>query len=652
VHHRIDLSRHVLALTASAPPADAGEAGDRWLAVVAGLVSWRSPASTTLSLERRIYRHTRRGELRAAITAHLDDPFGLLSEPGARSELEELVRPLRTAQALRVLPVKQRSRLLAPRAQFAVETTGLGELVTSAPTLAGRLLAEVVAGLGELGGPVGVSLLVSPPASPPGGEDVERTVAFALRLYAQAPLPGALLARAALFCGHQRDGTEWRHAYGEHECGELIGRRPAGEDEIAWVRAATALALMPEPSRADAAVSSAPVTGPLPRDGAPLGRVARPDGRRSLLRLPWSARRHHVFVAGASGCGKSTMLMRLAADDIAAGRALVVLDPHGDLADDVSALAAGVELVRIDPRPPDSSPLDLLDPVPARAAAHLMSAVSEVWPAEFAGPVWTRSVSVALRVLATSAVSKRPLTLAQVERFFVDPDWRLRVLRGQFDERLRAEGKHLHESLVNTTGAGSSLVDWTASKLTPLTEGPAAALFARAGGQPLEELLAPNRVIIVALPIGVLGAATARLAARMFLTRLATAIASADSTDERQRAPVSVVIDEAPVVAGATLAALFAQSRKFNTSLTLACQAPSQLGPHLREILTNAQTALLGRLPMVEALTFADRLGPAAATLARLPARHMVLVREDHDPADLPIVLAPIPPVSSARAQA
>lgn len=46
-------------------------------------------------------------------------------------------------------------------------------------------------------------------------------------------------------------------------------------------------------------------------------------------------RRRHVAVLGKTGMGKSTLLLNLLASDIAAGRGVGLVDPHGDLADTV-----------------------------------------------------------------------------------------------------------------------------------------------------------------------------------------------------------------------------------------------------------------------------------------------------------------------------
>ncbi len=56
----------------------------------------------------------------------------------------------------------------------------------------------------------------------------------------------------------------------------------------------------------------------------------------------------HLYLIGQTGTGKSTLLLNLAAADIAAGRSVMLLDPHGDLCEHLLAVVPR-------PRPTTSS---------------------------------------------------------------------------------------------------------------------------------------------------------------------------------------------------------------------------------------------------------------------------------------------------------
>src|ERR1700676_5457793 len=60
---------------------------------------------------------------------------------------------------------------------------------------------------------------------------------------------------------------------------------------------------------------------------------ARISGAATML-AP-EERRRHLYIVGQTGTGKSTLLLNLIAQDLAAGVGLALLDPHGDLAEAV-----------------------------------------------------------------------------------------------------------------------------------------------------------------------------------------------------------------------------------------------------------------------------------------------------------------------------
>jgi hypothetical protein len=645
------------------PGADAGA----WAATVATVAAWPAAEPASPVIERRLYRATHAGPLRELILAALHDPLGVLDPRQARRDLDELLRPLRGVRATRPLGAAERAVTGRSFAHVA-EIRALNSLIPEGSSTLPTLFGDLVEGLAALAGPVALSMVIAPPAEmdaerdfddedPELGDDPRaegfRRVRFRLRLCAGQPIPASLRARVEALCLSRRPhSSTWRIGSSGlgHETLNRALRHVALDDDghtdplVKPYVAALTLSL-PAPNRGvRRTVHGRPISGRLPAEGAALGRVARTDGRRAPWRLGWEQRRLHTFLAGASGCGKSTTMLRLALDDLEAGRMIVVIDPHGDLTDQIAAGLPAAAVRRVDPRRETTDALDMLDPDPGRAAAHLMSAVNEVWPADFSGPVWQRGISLSLRALA-GRPDARATTLTEVERFIVDPGWRKRVIASLDDEELITEAAHEAAAWNRNSSGDASIVNWMAGKFTPLTRGPGRPLFDRAPSRDLESELRHGQALLVTLPLGLLGADTVRLTTRMFLTRLTTAIAAQAALPEAARRPVSLLIDEAHLVAGPALAGLTAQARKFGTAITIATQSPSQLGEHLPGILTNSQTLLLGRLPSLEAGALADRLGgPTARALPTLPRHHLVVALEDHDPVGQPMVLTPIAP--------
>lgn len=69
-----------------------------------------------------------------------------------------------------------------------------------------------------------------------------------------------------------------------------------------------------------------------------LGRTNFRTERR-LFGIRHADRRAHMYLIGATGTGKSTLIENMIRQDMAAGEGLCLLDPHGDLAERVRTAA-------------------------------------------------------------------------------------------------------------------------------------------------------------------------------------------------------------------------------------------------------------------------------------------------------------------------
>ena len=95
----------------------------------------------------------------------------------------------------------------------------------------------------------------------------------------------------------------------------------------------------------------------VPRSGRVLATASLPGQERPVALTPEDARRS-LHVIGPTGTGKSTLLLRLACSDVQAGRAVMVIEPKGDLIADILARVPADRLddvVLIDPTDPRSA---------------------------------------------------------------------------------------------------------------------------------------------------------------------------------------------------------------------------------------------------------------------------------------------------------
>ena len=193
---------------------------------------------------------------------------------------------------------------------------------------------------------------------------------------------------------------------------------------------------VPGLTRAGAKAVAPPPAVARPPALTPAARVLTPKvlgdaqaGGRRPVALAVPDARYHLHVMGATGSGKSTLLTNLALSDIDAGRGVVVIDPKGDLINDLcDRLPAGAEsrTVLIDPEDPDAAPIlnVLSGPDPDLAVDNLVGIFRSIFAA-FWGPrtddVLRAACPTLLRHAAATGVST---SLADVPRLLADDTFR------------------------------------------------------------------------------------------------------------------------------------------------------------------------------------------------------------------------------------
>src|ERR1700722_17825904 len=142
-------------------------------------------------------------------------------------------------------------------------------------------------------------------------------------------------------------------------------------------------------------------------------------------------RRRHLYVVGQTGTGKSTLLLNLIAQDLAAGEGLALLDPHGDLAEAVLMHIPKDRtnrFVYLNPadaeRPIGFNPLSAVpEELKPIVADGVVSAFRHVWPESW-GPRLDYILTNAIRAL----LDVPGATLLMLPRLLIDEPFRLRLI--------------------------------------------------------------------------------------------------------------------------------------------------------------------------------------------------------------------------------
>ena len=309
-------------------------------------------------------------------------------------------------------------------------------------------------------------------------------------------------------------------------------------------------------------------------------------GGEAPLVLSPSDRFRHLYIIGQTGTGKSTLLREMIAQDIAAGEGCALIDPHGDLADDVLALVPKRrvrDVVIFDPsdydRPVSLNPFYRVAPdARALVARNLVSAMHYIW-AESWGPRLDYILMNVFRGILDAPDHLRPSFLS-VPVFLTDWRYRKEIMQHVRDPLVGRNLEKIFEIWPERQREEAlSLVE---NKIAAILENP--FIFnSISQWKPtidLAAIMAERKVLIARLPKGQLGEDPANLAGAMLVAGF-THAAFARPVEERKR--FHLIVDEFQNVASGAFEVILSEARKYMLSMCLSHQFSAQLSDELRD---------------------------------------------------------------------
>lgn len=347
----------------------------------------------------------------------------------------------------------------------------------------------------------------------------------------------------------------------------------------------------------------------IPRKGRVVGEASFPDRERPLALSATDSLRH-LHALGPTGSGKSTLLLNLISQDVAAGRAVVVIEPKGDLIADVLARIPATrigDVVLLDPtdtaRPVGLNPLQLNGRSPELAADQLLGLFHSLYAAHW-GPRTHDILGASLLTLARTP----GMSLAALPLLLTDAGFRRRILRGVVDPIGLSPFWSTYEAWSEVERAAA--IAPVMNKLRPLLLRPELrAIIGQAdGGFDLRRIFTERKILLVNLSKGLLGPETSALLGSLVVALLWQAILGRAAIAPERRHPVYAYVDEFQDYLHLPLdfADALAQARGLGVGFTLAHQHLHQLDPAMRSaVLANAQSRIAFRLPSEDARAIA-----------------------------------------------
>lgn len=323
-------------------------------------------------------------------------------------------------------------------------------------------------------------------------------------------------------------------------------------------------------------------------------------------------RRRHTYVVGQTGTGKSTLLLSMIMQDIRNGDGVGVLDPHGELVDEILRMVPDdrlADVIYIDPEDMKIAVglnlLEYRDEIDRDSAVnHLLEIFGKLYDMrEVGGPMF--ELYLRNSVLLAMSDPMEPATLRDVMRVFADADFRERRL-GQCREPLVRE--FWKGIALKTRGDTSleSMAAYVTSKFSRMIYNSVikGMVLQRRSTVDFLDVMDTGRIVLVDLCKGRLGetnAAFLGLILSSLIQRAAFARVAAPGLAAKRK-DFYLYVDEFQNLATESFVAMLSEARKYRLNLILANQYFNQIPESIRHaVMGNIGTFINFRVGMQDA---------------------------------------------------
>lgn len=340
-------------------------------------------------------------------------------------------------------------------------------------------------------------------------------------------------------------------------------------------------------------------------------------------------RLRHLWLLGKTGSGKSTLLANLLAQDLAAGVGLALLDPHGDLVEQILPLVPKERSHQLLLFAPEDREYPISFNVfrqgrrahrdPALLASQLVSVFKKNW-----SDSWGPRLEHILRNAILAVTPDPRATLLFLYRFLTDEGLRETVVARSGDPVVRAFWERefaRYSKNLKSEALAPVLNKLGAFVASPIIRNIVGQVRSRVD---LIDLMDRRGIVLANLATGRIGEDASRLLGGLLLTAMQLA-----AMERPRGGPTFIVyVDEFQNFTTDSLATLLSEARKFGLGLVLAHQYLAQLPEAIRDaVLGNVGSSVIFRLGAQDALVLEPEFSPpfTAYDLQMLPRYHVVV---------------------------
>ncbi len=324
----------------------------------------------------------------------------------------------------------------------------------------------------------------------------------------------------------------------------------------------------------------------VPSDGLLLGENIFRGVKKSIY-IKREDRRRHSYIVGKSGVGKSVLLANMAIQDIENGEGVCVLDPHGDLIEDIlqripperaedviifspgdTERPLGLNLLEYDKNYPEQKSFVINEMIGIFDKLYDLKATG--------GPMFEQYMRNALLLIMDSPETGS--TLMEIPKVLADEKFRKMKIEKCSNSTVIDFWKQEAEK-AGGEAALANIVPYITSKLTSFISND---MMRPIIGQQdssfnFRDLMDKQKILLIDLPKGIVGEMNAYLLGMIVVGKILMASLSRADIPQEERKDFYLYIDEFQNFTTNSIAQILSEARKYSLNLTVAHQYIGQL---------------------------------------------------------------------------
>ncbi len=354
---------------------------------------------------------------------------------------------------------------------------------------------------------------------------------------------------------------------------------------------------------------TAPVSSEVPTSGGTFMGFGYYRGVKRPVCISHKDRQRHAYIIGKTGVGKSVLLQDMAIQDIKDGHGVCVIDPHGDLVDDI--------LRRIPPEraedvvvfdPSDSErPMGLnLLQVKTEDQKHfittaIINLMYKLYDPQRTGIIGPR-FEHAVRNAMLTIMSEPGATFIEIVRILTDPKYVQELLPKVNDPIVR---RYWTDQIAQTSDFHKSeVLDYIVSKFGRFVTNKAMRNIIGQSKSAFDfrEIMDNGKILLINLSKGKLGEENSSFLGLVLIPQILMAAMSRQEMPEAQRRDFYLYVDEFQNFATPDFATILSEARKYHLNLTVANQFIGQMDDEVKNaIFGNVGTLISFRVGVTDA---------------------------------------------------